>query len=39
MEIFWTIVVFAFVVATLVTVAFAIGRAFGLGQDQRQPQH
>jgi len=39
MEVFWTIIVFAFVVATLAIVAFAIVRAFGFGQDHHQPQH
>ena len=39
MEIFWTIVVFAFVIATLGIAAYAIARAFGFGQDHHQPQH
>ena len=38
-EAFWTIVVFVFVVGTLATVAFALGRMFGLGADRHRPQH
>jgi hypothetical protein len=39
MEVFWTIVTFAFVVGTLAVVAFAIARAFGFGRDRHLPQH
>ena len=39
MEVVWTIVVFAFVVGTNAVVAFAIARAFGVGDDHHQPQH
>ena len=36
--VFWTIVVYVFVVGTLATVAAAFARMFGLGQSHR-PQH
>lgn len=35
--VFWTIIVYAFVAGTLVTVAYAFARTFGLGQ-RRRPQ-
>lgn len=37
--VFWTIVVFVFVVATIGIVGYAIGRTFGIGSDHHQPQH
>jgi hypothetical protein len=39
MEVFWTIVTFAFVVGTLAVAAFAIALAFGFGHDRHLPQH
>ena len=39
-EVFWTLVVYVFVVGTLATVAFALARMFGLGHDRHhRPQH
>lgn len=37
LELFWTIVVFAFVVGTLAFVGFAVARMFGAGH--WRPQH
>jgi hypothetical protein len=37
MEIFWTIVTYAFVVGTLAVVAIGLARMFGAGQ--HRPQH
>lgn len=36
--VFWTIVVYVFVIGTLATVAYALARMVGFGQRQR-PQH
>ena len=37
--VFWTIVVFVFVVSTIGIVGYAIARVFGIGGDHHQPQH
>jgi NADH:ubiquinone oxidoreductase subunit 3 (subunit A) len=37
--VFWTIVVFVFVVATIGIVGFVIARVLGIGSDHHQPQH
>lgn len=38
-EVFWTILVFVFVAATIGIVGYAIARAFGIGGDHHLPQH
>ena len=37
--VFWTIVVYVFVVATLGIVVYSLVRMFGIGSDHHQPQH